>query len=314
MVRLSGRHTQLSEYVDKVIEQSVDVRTDMRPSTTVFDLRTFFLNGSLCYKPLTRVNFTFEACVITPAHRKALNDLVSTGSEVPYAAPQTTGFGFSLEKAISSMSGTLFADLNESELETDQFIGRLKFQDKSVETIYGYWMPSAYANVVTNTLDEIVAKNRARLQLFADELQHVSVKSLENKLEKHIEGLQDLFRKNSRKIEPKHDYKISFEKFFKTRKAWMADEHRLAHMARRLHLEQMPDIWGDADGAARFESSFFENLSLRFDVRRMPKIVGVLKDKLDLSEESDPTEIRSALERRLKDGFDTSVWNTSSPA
>jgi hypothetical protein len=249
MLRLSGRHEQLSEYIKAVVDRSVPVEEVTRPSSTVSDLRSFLLNGALCYRPLLRLSFTFEACQINSDHRAVLKKSLAEASEVPHADPQTEGFGFSLANAVGQITGQQFANLAEADAEVGQSIKRLKFRHMAVETIYGYWLPSAYADDVKEKLHAIEQKSVATIKKFAAKLQGARSEALEQELNKHVQGLKKFFAAHSVKIEPKPDYKGRFAEFVKARKSWLADEHRLGRIVRRLHVEQMPDIWGDEDAA-----------------------------------------------------------------
>ena len=265
--------------------------------------RHFLLNGALCYRPLSRLSFTFEACQINSGHRAVLKKSLAEASEVPHADPQTEGFGFSLANAVGQITGQQFANLAEADAEVGQSMNQLKFRHMAVETIYGYWLPSAYADEVKKKLDAIEQKSVAAMKKFASKLQGARSEALEQELNKHVQGLKKFFAAHSVKIEPKPDYKGRFAEFVKARKSWLADERRLERIVRRLHVEQMPDIWGDEDAAQKFETSFFEDLAMRFDAPRKSWIVGVLREELNLTEGTGPEQLRSALEDRLKEGI-----------
>lgn len=306
MVRLSGRHDQLSEYINAVVERSVSIEEPRQPSI-VSDLRSFLLNGALCYRPLSRLSFTFEACQINSDHRAVLKKSLAAASEVPHADPQTEGFGFSLFNAVGQITGSQFADPTEADTEV-QSVSRLKFRHMAVETIYGYWLPFAYASEVKEKLRDIEQKSVKAMRDFASKLQEASSEVLECELDRHVQGLRAFFAGHSVNIEPKSDYNERFRKFVRARKSWLADEHRLERIVRRLHVEQMPDIWGDEESAQKFEDSFFEDLALRFDAPRKSWIVRVLQEELDLTNGSEPEQLRTALEERLKAGFSDAIW------
>jgi hypothetical protein len=305
MVRLRGRHEQLMEYSERVIEQSVIVAA-APPDALVTDLQSFFLRGSLCYRPLTRLGFTFEACQITGEHRAVLRESLAAASEVPHADPQTEGFGFSLADAVGQISGKRFQDLAREEA-AGRSTGRIKFRHMAVETIYGYWLPAAYAENVEEKLKAIEEKSLKRLKAFAADLDKISHESLEKELASHVEGLKAFFAGHSVAIEPKKDYRKSFKSFIEARRDLLSDDDRLKRMTRRLHVEQMPDIWGDPDSAEKFEASFFEDLSLRFDSSNF-WIADVLRAELKLNGDMRAEALRAALEQRLEAGISDGFW------
>jgi hypothetical protein len=306
MLRLTGRHDALTEYVNGIIKNSVIVEEADRECLIVSDIRSFLLNGSLCYRPLSRVNFTFEACQINADHRRVLRDALATASEVPHADPQTEGFGFSLTNAVRQITDEKFSTALEADAGTST--SRLKFRHMAVETIYGYWLPAAYATEIQKKLRSIDAKSVAQTKEFATKLENVQQEKLDRELENHVDGLRKFFSAHSVLIEPKADYKRRFRDFVKGRKIWLADEERIERMVRRLHIEQMPDIWGDEEAAQKFEDSFFEDLAMRFDNPGKSWIVGVLQEELKLQNVAEPEGLKAALADRLKSGFSDSIW------
>jgi hypothetical protein len=237
-----------------------------------------------------------------------LRKSLAAASEVPHADPQTEGFGFSLANAVSQITHQRFADLAEADVEVGQSVSRLKFRHMAVETIYGYWLPSAYADDVTIKLHALGQRAIAAMRRFCTKLEETSSEALERELDRHVEGLRAFFSAHSVGIDPKSDYRVKFREFVRNRRSLLADEHRLERLVRRLHIEQMRDIWADEDAAAKFEASFFEDLSMRFDAPRKSWIVSVLRDELNLSEGTGPEQLRSALEDRLKAGFSDTRW------
>jgi hypothetical protein len=277
-------------------------------SLVVSDIRSFLLNGSLCYRPLTRLSFTFEACQISSDHRTALKDSLAAASKVPHADPQTEGFGFSLAKAVGKVIGEQVLVLTEAEAEAGRSINRLKFRHMAVETIYGYWLPATYAQYVQDKICMIEADSLTEMKYFAQKLNRTSLEQLYIELDSHIQGLKSFFATYSLKIEPKLDHKSRFSDFVGARKLWLADESRLERMVRRLHLEQMPDIWSDEEAAQKFENSFFEDLAMRFDKPGKSWIVSVLHEELELTHLPEPQSLKAALAKRLKRGFSDSIW------
>ena len=308
MVRLTGRHEGLTEYINGVIDNSVVVEAVRPKPLVVSDIRSFLLNGALCYRPLFRVSFTFEACQINSDHRAVLKKSLATASKVPHADPQTEGFGFSLANAVGQVTGEYFTTLTEAEAEAGRSMSKLKFRHMAAETIYGYWLPAAYAHDVQDKVRAIDAKSVNGMKRFAAKLERARQEQLDDELERHVEGLKAFFADHSVKIEPKSDYRSRFSDFVRTRRLWLADEVRLERMVRRLHIEQMPDIWGDEEAAQKFEDSFFEDLAMRFDTPGKSRIVSVLQEELELTDVPGPEGLKAALAERLKQGFKDSIW------
>ncbi len=308
MLRLTGRHELLTEYVNSVVDNSIIVE-EVQPSPLVIrDIRSFLLHGALCYRPLARVSFTFEACQINGKHRHVLQKSLAAASEVPHADPQTEGFGFSLTNAVDKITDEQTSALPQLETELGRSMSKLKFAHMAVETIYGFWLPAAYAEDVQNKLRAIEATSINRMRKFATQLERASIKLLHNELEYHVQGLKSFFAQHSVAIEPKSNYKSRFNDFVNVRKLWLADEARLERMVRRLHVENVPDIWSDEEAAQKFEDSFFEDLAMRFGTPAKSWIVSVLQEELKLKNRVGAESLRAALAERLKTGFLDSIW------
>lgn len=146
MLRLSGRHEELSNYVQAVFDaaQSVDdpVPRRQRPST----MRDFFLDGVLCHKPPHQQLFTFDAYKLSPEDRRRIDTRIGEGSGVEHASPRTEGFGFGLRSAIGMME----TDPDEKE----DAASRVRFRDHGMDTLFGLWMPSAYAATIQASVTE----------------------------------------------------------------------------------------------------------------------------------------------------------------
>jgi hypothetical protein len=97
MIQMRGRHDALSRYIDAVAEVAIPVggRIDI-PAGASRDMRSFFLKGSLCYRPTYRPSLAFDACQITAVHRRFLGQLLADSAGVAHANPKTEGFAFSL--------------------------------------------------------------------------------------------------------------------------------------------------------------------------------------------------------------------------
>lgn len=145
MMRLRGRHDELSAYVAFVAEHARSIDDAGLKADAAYDLQSFFLSGSPCFAPVSPRRFTFEAFTLTGAQRRKLNQELKRGSKVPHADPQTKGFGFSLSSAVQTLRGLTTPEPElEGEPETEGELTRLRFRHMSVETVYGYWLPGPY--------------------------------------------------------------------------------------------------------------------------------------------------------------------------
>ena len=267
MLRLSGRHEELSHYVHAVFEtaQSVD---DPVPSRRPSTMRDFFLDGVLCHKPPHQQLFTFEAYKLLPEDRRRIDTRIGEGSGVEHASPRTEGFGFGLRSAI----GMIETDPTEKE----DAVSRVRFRDHEMDTLFGLWMPSAYAAIIQEPVTErqaaIGAKLRAIGRRLADpdgqQAAHTAFAGYIASMDRYLFDLD---------IEPKpiRDRDAAFARFLKSRTDGLSKESFLSCHARVMSIAPMFDVWQDPGVAAQFVQSFFDDLAWRATptASRKPRIV-----------------------------------------
>ena len=305
MVRLLGCHDSLTEYVDAVNKGATAIDA-VKQISIAKSMRTFFLFGSFCYKPSVIQRFTFDAFKLTMSQRNEFNKLLN-GTKVKYAAPQTEGFGFSLEDAILGES-----IINKSEEEHENGV-RLKYRHLGIETNLGFWIPEAYIETINRQLEKIRKQVIKRLEYFNEELKHTRNEEIKKKFKDYTNSLIKFFEENnisgnnissvSEKIEK------SFQTFLENRRKLLADSKSRELISRRLVITRMPDIWNDKYAADAFERSFFEDVAYRLTApsSKRPHIIKVIQQALP--EIDSTTTVQKCLERRLKKlGWSSKDW------
>lgn len=305
MLRLSGRHDELSNYVHAVFEaaQSIDdpVPRRQRPST----MRDFFLDGVLCHKPPHQPLFTFDAYKLTPEDRRRIDTRIGEGSGVEHASPRTEGFGFGLRSAIGMME----ADPEERE----EVASRVRFRDHGMDTLFGLWMPSAYAAIIQASVREREAAIEERLRAIGRRLvdpsgqqaAHTAFAGYIASMDRYLSDLD---------IEPKpiRDRDAAFARFLKSRTDGLSKDPFLSRHARVMTIAPMFDVWQDPGVASQFVQSFFDDLAWRATptTSRKPRIVRSLLDGLgDDADWQTSEDLQAAFADRLKaDPWDDDEW------
>lgn len=309
MMRLRGRHEELSAYVTFLAEHARAIDDTGLKQDAAYDLQSFFLSGSLCFAPVSSRRFTFEAFALTATQRRKLNQELKRGSKVPHADPQTKGFGFSLTSAVQALRGITIPEPElDDEAEAESELTRLRFRHMSVETVYGYWLPAPYGAQLKARAQNAQMKRFQVLRSFAADLSRSEDSSLERELTSYVAELERFFQDAGAPLKAEVDYKKRFSKFLEGRREWMDDEDRLERMARRVHVEPMPPIWSDDVAGQEFENWFFDEVADRLSTRRKSQIVEVLQRELHLETGATSLDVRKKLERRLKQGWSDSVW------
>ena len=303
MLSLRGRHDQLHAYLRHLTEEaSFDV--EEATPIEVYDRRSFFLNGSLSYRPQNRVSLTYEAFAIQPRHRAIISAAMSEGAGVPYADPRPEGFGFSLLRAADADTRGL-----ESSAKAPEGKQRVGLRRYAAETLYGYWLPSPYAELVTERYGARRIQLRAEMDAFVQDLAGMSTATLAAKFAEHVSAMHSFFALHGCPIEPRPGGEERFLKFVRSRLDLLSDPHRRDRVMTNLYVERMPDIWGDTEAAGDFEHSFFVDISSRMNLDRSDSWIGqVFAQQLDVPESVDADALRSALAEALKDGWSDTVW------
>jgi HKD family nuclease len=304
MVRVHGRHPNLSQYVKEVIQLSRPIN-EPEGESPVYDLRSFFLTGFLCYRPTDRMGLTFQAYNISPEQRKRLKEKLLQDNKIPYASPNAEGFGFNLEEAVTGS-----VDLGGLEAQVAADPVRMKFRHVSIETSYGYWMPPPFAKQAQEVSEQSEAVVEKQYLKMGSQLQAISDLALEEKLKEHVAGLQSFF--SEVEVELKSSYKELFRKFVSVRRSWLGNREQIKRLSRRLHFARMPDIWNDQIAIRDFEDSFFEGIAAKLSLPgNIPRIHRLLREKAWPGiNDATPQELKDRLQEYItKNGWNVHDWD-----
>lgn len=290
LVRIPGKHKALSGYVEAVFAKAIDVRRPV-PPPSIQTLRDFFLSGMLCHKPPVQRLFTFDAFHFDAAHRTVLSLALAGTSGVDHASPKAQGFGFDLRSALG-----LTAD-NEAE---DAI--KAQFRPYSVDTVFGWWMPRAYAHDIQRDVSAAEQIREGKLKLVGDALRSSSGPARAREaLATHVASMQTFLAEHSIDARPLANREARFDKFLASRTHTLTDEVALHRLARSLTMTDMPDIWADGSAVSDFQESFFEDLAHRAAGNTQPRAVKAIIEWLDDDTLSSPQDLEHAMIEGLAD-------------
>ncbi|MBY0613391.1 MAG: hypothetical protein K2P80_14525 [Beijerinckiaceae bacterium] len=305
MLRLSGCHEELSNYVDAVFEAAQSVNDEpprrKRPST----LRDFFLDGVLCHKPPYQQLFTFDAYRLSPEDRGRIDTRIGEGSAVEYASPRTEGFGFGLRRAIG------MADTDPGEKKDTA--SRVRFRDYGMDTLFGLWMPSAYAAIVQASVTGREAAIGEMLRAIGQRLADAAgQQAAHNAFARYIASMDRYLNDLDIEAKPVRDRDAAFARFLKSRTDGLSKDSFVSRHARVMTIAPMFDVWQDADVAAQFVQSFFDDLAWRATptTTHKSKIVRSLIESLgDDADWETPENLQAAFVDRLEiEPWDNDEW------
>ncbi len=306
MLRLTGSHPQLRAYVREVIDQAYDI-SDEQVFVSTNDDRSFFTSGYLCYKPGGRLPFTFEACAIEDAHRRALEARLASGSSIPHAGPKAEGFGFSLMSAAALLGGNALQEAGFAE-EKSQAIERLRLRSYAIETVYGFWVPGPYANFIEAKVSQAIRRKASQMKELARLIDAVEWNDWLRELRLHTDALQRVLRDAGLEMKAREPLESRFQAFLGNRREWLADDQRIERLVRPLHIEPMPDLWSAGD-PHRFVDSFIEDLTYRLSAPgRKSQIIRIFEEQLELEGELDSDTLRRRLSEWITEGVESDIW------
>lgn len=233
-----------------------------RPAT----LRDFFLDGMLCHKPPQQQLFTFNAFRLSPEDRRRIDARIGEGSGVAYASPTTEGFGFGLRSALGMTADDLRDDRQE----------RTRFRSYRMETLFGLWMPSAFAAMAESSVIDRQRRNEKRLASIGERLVGAGAQaSVTAAFHVYLASMDCYLGELGIEAKPVRDRDAAFARFLASRTRGLGDPALIVRHARVMTFARMFDVWQDPGAAEEFERSFFEDLAWRAaaGAARYPMIV-----------------------------------------
>jgi hypothetical protein len=191
------------------------------------------------------------------------------GVRLPYA-DQATGIGpFNLKQALQSVTSLEgWNDLgDETEDSVDVKTTKLSIKPWSIETCFGYWVPSALDRDWRTKLQEVGSVKRERLEWFREELGDVDKKVLVEKYREYLSEVRSLLTKKIPRLESllaqleRDPFEEAFlERFVSRVISYLEDKNRLKRLAEPFVSAGMPEIWEDVQAYKDFRTSFFDHL------------------------------------------------------
>jgi hypothetical protein len=303
MVRLAGRHSGLSDYVEAVFAKATSV--DRKPPRRrVSTLRDFFLSGVLCHKPPVQPLFTFDAFVFDAEQRLRLGRALAGSAGVAHASPRTEGFGFNLRSALGSPD----ADPIDAD---DPPTAQRRYRPSSIDTSLGLWVPTTYADELVAAIAREEDRRERRLARVACALAGVDGEaSVRSAFRVYAGSMETFLERHGISARPVTDRDAAFDRFLTSRRRLLNDPEARRRLARSLIRTPMPDIWEDGRAAGAFEESAFEDLAFRAEspAGRKGRAVRSVVDAVDRTSWSTPADLGRAFALRLAEGWTGEDW------
>lgn len=285
MLRINGKSEALDAYVQMLwnFEQPQKLNIWGEP----IGAPEFFNAGCILFKPSRYKRFTYDAFNITSEDRSKMSKQAGARTRVPHADPSLGGFGFNLLSAL---------DIPDSDAAEER--SRVQFKRYCVETVYGYWVPRKYADMIKKCTINSKNKEIENFLKIKQALMDTDVGAIKKEFNRYLKASLRYFERSKVKPSQKVDATDSFMNFIEIRKKWLNDREWIERNSTKLFLEDMPNIWGDVHAGENFISSFCESLSLELNSPggRKNMVCEELRNRLGLSKVTDHIYIRESIE------------------
>lgn len=250
MVKIRGKSNALDSYVGELLHTNpTPISCD--ENFERIGIQKILSSGCMLFKPSRYKRFTHDAFIIDKEDRRKISNQLGQSTNVPHSDPSAEGFGFNLLSALG---------LTESETPEKRQTNQTR--RLCIETIYGYWVPNAYANNIRQMMSKIEMDEIKKLHQIRDRLKETPDEALKNIFHTYTNASMEYFRRIGVNIKKNKEADKLFEGFVQIRRKWLDDNDWIKRSASKLFIEKMPDIWEDFHAADSFISSFCEDVAL----------------------------------------------------
>lgn len=276
--------------------------------TAARSLVAFFRTGVLYFKPVVTLSLSINPFSkllksLAPEQRALLS-----GVKLPYA-DQEAGIGaFNLRLAVSGSPDTLDGGEDFEVEEGNNGASQARIKPWSVETCFGYWVPSELDRSWTASLEEASAEKRASWGEFRQLLLNSTEAQLELSFQQYVSAVERVLDTLPNRPEYSVDEAI-FRKFHARILLNLEDPRRFERLVSPFTSGSIPEIWDDAPAYEDFQTTFFDYLSQISGNGHKPRVPKTILKKLGVEGPTSGDELRSSLEEYLRTtGWENKDW------
>lgn len=279
----------LEGYFDAVWQDGKPLRSLVEPANSLIN---FFRTGILYFKPTATLSTTIHPFRELLKRMSIEERALLGGVELPFS-DQASGVGpFNLKRALQEVASVDDWEERDSLNESDTSDTRVSIRPWSVETCFGYWVPSRLDSLWKDELANAGAVKRKKIEAFADALKKTDEDALIYMYQRYLDEVKKLlegriarlpFLLNSMERSP-FDIAI-FKKFVVRISSYLEEPSRIKRLAEPFISGAMPELWDDEEAYLDFRSSFFDYLDQVVRIKKSKaKVARIILDKLDIIE------------------------------
>ena len=247
----------------------------------------FFRTGSIYFKPSNQLSFTFSELNLPNWVENKMRNVSDR--------PRSTNPG----KAWGAYNLKLNLGINSEETDKDPQISLKPF---SIETCYGYWVPSKYRPIVNEKVNQKSENIKDKLIKISNLMDERGKDCLITDYQDYLNDVKTILKSNSINYSiDEQALLLKYEKFIARITRKLTDLDRLNRLSLSLVSTGMPEIWEDNVAYKEFSESFYEYIACSLTGKK-PRVVHSIMDRIGFSSEADSDEIASKFIEYFENG------------
>lgn len=254
----------LDGYFDAAWRDAQSLHSLAQPATSLI---SFFRTGVLYFKPTATLTTTIHP--FRDLLKRMTNEELALlgGVALPFSEQVASIGPFSLKQALQKIAEDDDWEGNDTDTESKTASSQLSIKRWSVETCFGYWVPSRLDQRWQQALSDAGAAKRKKIESFAQELRKIDKETLNGKYQNYLDEVRKVIEERItrfaelRSMLERDPFDIAFfEKFVTRIIAYLDDPRRIKRLAEPFISGAMPELWDDEDAYQDFRASFFDYL------------------------------------------------------
>ena len=295
LIEIHGRNSGIDEYVRRTLDcaSNCDDVTSKRQIYTSF--QSLLRDGLIYFKSTRTLPYTLNCFEVGTTIYNALAEAVK-GKSVPFHEPQSVGM-LNILKLLGVVSD------EKSKQKTAKHVNLVQF---SVETSFGYWVPTAFQDKLVANLDIASERKANQFLAYGRKLETINdTSALKLVREKYFTGTNALLKSVSHPpltTKKKGELEKQIIKRVDSLRGRLNDPDECKRLARLLKGTPVPEIWEDPRSKDEMIESFCEYVSWKIEQRRKSLVVKTITKWFDLETDDEPDGVRHRIEKFFKTG------------
>jgi NgoFVII restriction endonuclease len=296
LLEVKGRSGGIDQYVERVVKMACNCESVIVSSNEQYtSFQSMLRDGYIYFKPSRSVPYTLNCFDNDPERVGALQRTISS-NPLPFHEGQSVGM----------LNILRLLDIKGGERAAKQDVAqRVKIIPFSVETAFGYWVPSAFQRRLEDRLDATAEKKMKALLACGQQLAARSDKNvLDVARTRYVSVINERLASvsarllNDREARDVNDRVLRRVKSLRER---LNNEEECMRLARSYDGTPVPEIWEDPQSKNEMIDSFCECVAWKLNApTRLPQIVQRLRDGFDLKRGDEAHTIRRKIEGYFK--------------